>query len=320
MVNVLERLSRFYMSESCGQCTPCREGTGWLNRMLSRIMAGQGDARTSTCWSRSPTRSKATPSARWATPRRGRCRASSSTYRHEFEYMIDHGGRSIVDAQRDGGMSAAPPVTPPAAPPSDVVNVEVDGEPVQAQEGRDDHPRHRRARRLRAALLLPRQAAHRGQLPHVPGRGGEGAQADAGLRHAGDGRHEDPHPVAEGHRGPEGDDGVPADQSSAGLPDLRPGRRVRAAGSGHGLRPRHLALQRAQARREGQEPRTAGLHRHDALHPLHALRALHCRRSPASRSSAPPVAASTWRSARTSNAPSITSSPATSSTCARWAR
>ena len=42
MVRVLERLSRFYMSESCGQCTPCREGTGWLNRMLKRILAGQG--------------------------------------------------------------------------------------------------------------------------------------------------------------------------------------------------------------------------------------------------------------------------------------
>jgi NADH-quinone oxidoreductase subunit F len=42
MVRTLERLSRFYMSESCGQCTPCREGTGWLNRMLKRMVAGQG--------------------------------------------------------------------------------------------------------------------------------------------------------------------------------------------------------------------------------------------------------------------------------------
>jgi len=42
MVRVLERLSRFYMSESCGQCTPCREGTGWLNRTLKRILAGEG--------------------------------------------------------------------------------------------------------------------------------------------------------------------------------------------------------------------------------------------------------------------------------------
>ena len=42
MVKVLRRISRFYMAESCGQCTPCREGTGWLYRMLSRIVAGEG--------------------------------------------------------------------------------------------------------------------------------------------------------------------------------------------------------------------------------------------------------------------------------------
>ncbi len=42
MVKVLHRISRFYFSESCGQCTPCREGTGWLYRMLSRIVEGKG--------------------------------------------------------------------------------------------------------------------------------------------------------------------------------------------------------------------------------------------------------------------------------------
>jgi len=42
MVKVLQRLSRFYFSESCGQCTPCREGTGWLYRMLTRIVEGKG--------------------------------------------------------------------------------------------------------------------------------------------------------------------------------------------------------------------------------------------------------------------------------------
>ena len=42
MVKVLQRISRFYFSESCGQCTPCREGTGWLYRMLCRIVEGKG--------------------------------------------------------------------------------------------------------------------------------------------------------------------------------------------------------------------------------------------------------------------------------------
>jgi len=42
MVEVLERISYFYFVESCGQCTPCREGTGWLYRMLKRIRLGHG--------------------------------------------------------------------------------------------------------------------------------------------------------------------------------------------------------------------------------------------------------------------------------------
>ncbi|MES2840248.1 MAG: NADH-quinone oxidoreductase subunit NuoF [Pseudomonadota bacterium] len=42
MVESLKRLSYFYMHESCGQCTPCREGTGWLWRMVSRIDQGEG--------------------------------------------------------------------------------------------------------------------------------------------------------------------------------------------------------------------------------------------------------------------------------------
>jgi NADH-quinone oxidoreductase subunit F len=42
MVQLLRRISRFYFSESCGQCTPCREGTGWLYRMLTRMVEGEG--------------------------------------------------------------------------------------------------------------------------------------------------------------------------------------------------------------------------------------------------------------------------------------
>ena len=42
MVRALERLSYFYFEESCGQCTPCREGTGWMYRMVHRIEHGKG--------------------------------------------------------------------------------------------------------------------------------------------------------------------------------------------------------------------------------------------------------------------------------------
>jgi NADH-quinone oxidoreductase subunit F len=44
MVRALERISYFYYEESCGQCTPCREGTGWLYRMVRRIETGSGRA------------------------------------------------------------------------------------------------------------------------------------------------------------------------------------------------------------------------------------------------------------------------------------
>ena len=42
MVEALDSASRFYADESCGQCSPCREGTGWVHRILTRIMAGEG--------------------------------------------------------------------------------------------------------------------------------------------------------------------------------------------------------------------------------------------------------------------------------------
>jgi NADH-quinone oxidoreductase subunit F len=44
MVRCLLRLSYFYFEESCGQCTPCREGTGWLYRIVHRIEHGKGEA------------------------------------------------------------------------------------------------------------------------------------------------------------------------------------------------------------------------------------------------------------------------------------
>lgn len=42
MVKLLDRISYFYYEESCGQCTPCREGTGWMHRVIHRIEHGKG--------------------------------------------------------------------------------------------------------------------------------------------------------------------------------------------------------------------------------------------------------------------------------------
>lgn len=42
LVAVTYRLAHFYAHESCGQCTPCREGTGWVERTMKRLNAGKG--------------------------------------------------------------------------------------------------------------------------------------------------------------------------------------------------------------------------------------------------------------------------------------
>jgi len=42
MVEVIHRIARFYYSESCGQCTPCREGTGWMFKIIDKILNGKG--------------------------------------------------------------------------------------------------------------------------------------------------------------------------------------------------------------------------------------------------------------------------------------
>jgi NADH-quinone oxidoreductase subunit F len=45
LVKVLWRICRFYWNESCGQCTPCREGTGWMTRIMERIVDGNAETR-----------------------------------------------------------------------------------------------------------------------------------------------------------------------------------------------------------------------------------------------------------------------------------
>ena len=43
IIAAIARLSAFYKHESCGQCTPCREGTGWMSRMIDRMVNGEAN-------------------------------------------------------------------------------------------------------------------------------------------------------------------------------------------------------------------------------------------------------------------------------------
>jgi NADH-quinone oxidoreductase subunit F len=99
-VRVLERLSRFYKSESCGQCTPCREGTGWLNRVLRRIVDGQGRMEDLGLLVDVAGRIEGHTICALGDAAAWPVQSFVKHFRHEFEYMIEHRGRSIIETGR----------------------------------------------------------------------------------------------------------------------------------------------------------------------------------------------------------------------------
>ncbi|KPJ81981.1 MAG: NADH dehydrogenase [Gammaproteobacteria bacterium SG8_30] len=99
MVRVLERISRFYMAESCGQCTPCREGTGWMNRVVRRILAGQGEMRDLDLLVGVANQIEGHTICALGDAAAWPVQSFVRRFRHEFEYMIANGGRSIVESQ-----------------------------------------------------------------------------------------------------------------------------------------------------------------------------------------------------------------------------
>jgi len=100
MVRATTRIARFYHLESCGQCTPCREGTGWMHRVLQRIVDGKGRAedlqllKSAAGQIEGHTICAFGEAAAW--PVQGMLRH----FWHEFEYYVEH-GRSMVDGPRE---------------------------------------------------------------------------------------------------------------------------------------------------------------------------------------------------------------------------
>jgi NADH-quinone oxidoreductase subunit F len=97
MVKVLRRISRFYMAESCGQCTPCREGTGWLYRMLTRIVEGRGQEQDLDRLLDVANKIEGHTICALGDAAAWPVQSFLKHYHHEFEYMIRNKGRSIVD-------------------------------------------------------------------------------------------------------------------------------------------------------------------------------------------------------------------------------
>jgi len=95
IVELAVRVSHFYYEESCGQCSPCREGTGWMYRVIKRIHSGEGKPEDIENLERVAGnimgRTICALGDAAAMPVKGFLRA----FRHEFEYMIEHKRSSV---------------------------------------------------------------------------------------------------------------------------------------------------------------------------------------------------------------------------------
>ncbi|MCF7978786.1 MAG: NADH-quinone oxidoreductase subunit NuoF [Chromatiaceae bacterium] len=97
MVKVLANLAHFYAHESCGQCTPCREGTGWLARVLDRILAGKGRPQDLDLLDNVAGRIGGRTICALGDAAAMPVQSFLKHYRSEFEYLVEH-GRSLVEA------------------------------------------------------------------------------------------------------------------------------------------------------------------------------------------------------------------------------
>jgi NADH-quinone oxidoreductase subunit F len=95
MVKSLLRLSYFYQHESCGQCTPCREGTGWLWRMVDRIEHGHGRMEDLDLLNSVADNIQGRTICALGDAAAMPVRAFIKHYRAEFEHHIEH-GRCVV--------------------------------------------------------------------------------------------------------------------------------------------------------------------------------------------------------------------------------
>lgn len=98
MVRVLHVLTRFYSHESCGQCTPCREGTAWMNGIVERVIAGKGMPSDLTNLQSIPEGIMGNTLCALGDAASMPVLSFLRKFRPEFEYFIEH-GRSLHDGR-----------------------------------------------------------------------------------------------------------------------------------------------------------------------------------------------------------------------------
>jgi NADH-quinone oxidoreductase subunit F len=96
MVRLLQVMLRFYHHESCGQCTPCREGMGWLHRIIDRIVEGRGSMADLGAMERISRLQDGNTICGMGDAAGYAVLGILAKYRHEFEHFITH-GRSMCE-------------------------------------------------------------------------------------------------------------------------------------------------------------------------------------------------------------------------------
>ena len=98
MVQALKRISHFYYEESCGQCTPCREGTGWMARLIDRIEDGQAQPGDLDLLDDVASKIEGRTICAFGEAAAWPVRSFVQHFRSEFQYHIDH-GRCLPDTR-----------------------------------------------------------------------------------------------------------------------------------------------------------------------------------------------------------------------------
>ena len=118
MVSTLRRIARFYYAESCGQCTPCREGTGWLHRMLTRMLEGRAQTSDLDLLLSVANNIEGNTICALGDAAAWPVQSFLKHFRGEFEAMIRNSAAAREARLRSAGSSSsASPSTPSSTPP-----------------------------------------------------------------------------------------------------------------------------------------------------------------------------------------------------------
>ena len=96
----------FYHHESCGQCTPCREGTGWLHKIVASIHGGTGRLQDIDLIDKVANQIKGRTICALAEAAAGPAISYVLKYRDEFEFYVREGRSKVTGAPREGAVHA----------------------------------------------------------------------------------------------------------------------------------------------------------------------------------------------------------------------